>query len=194
MATAAMSYPVGYEVTPQLSDRNRITALFRIVLAIPHLIIVSAFSYVVQAIAIISWLAIVITGNMPRGLWNFTVGYMRWRTRANAYILLHRDEYPPFSMDEDPYPAAFVSGEYPASRNRLTVLLRLIWMIPIAIYAMIIGIIAAILYLIMWLLIIVTGSAPEGLYNFTVGSLRIGARLEAYMLLVTDEYPPFSMT
>ena len=194
MATAAMSYPVGYEVTPQLSDRNRITALFRIVLAIPHLIIVSAFSYVVQAIAIISWLAIVITGNMPRGLWNFTVGYMRWRTRANAYILLHRDEYPPFSMDEDPYPAAFVSGEYPASRNRLTVLLRLIWMIPIAIYAMIIGIIAAILYLIMWLLIIVTGSAPEGLYNFTVGSLRIGARLEAYMLLVTDEYPPFSMS
>jgi len=194
MATAAMSYPVSYEVTPQLSDRNRITALFRIVLAIPHLIIVSAFSYVVQAIAIISWLAIVITGNMPRGLWNFTVGYMRWRTRANAYILLHRDEYPPFSMDEDPYPAAFVSGEYPASRNRLTVLLRLIWMIPIAIYAMIIGIIAAILYLIMWLLIIVTGSAPEGLYNFTVGSLRIGARLEAYMLLVTDEYPPFSMT
>src|SRR6185436_2442701 len=174
MATAAMSYPVSYEVTPQLSDRNRITALFRIVLAIPHLIIVSAFSYVVQAIAIISWLAIVITGNMPRGLWNFTVGYMRWRTRANAYILLHRDEYPPFSMDEDPYPAAFVSGEYPASRNRLTVLLRLIWMIPIAIYAMIIGIIAAILYLIMWLLIIVTGSAPEGLYNFTVGSLRIG--------------------
>ena len=45
----------------------------------------------------------------------------------------------------------------------------------------------------MWLLIIITGSAPAGLYNFTVGALRIGTRLEAYMQLLTDEYPPFSM-
>jgi hypothetical protein len=191
---AAMPYPVTYLVTPQLTGRNRITALFRIILAIPHLLIVSAFSYVMQAIAIIAWIAIVVTGNMPRGLWNFGVGYMRWRTRTNAYIFLHRDEYPPFSMDEDSsYAASFVAGDYPEQRNRLTVLLRLIWMIPIAIYAAIVGIIAAIVYLIMWLLIIITGSAPEGLYNFTVGSLRIGTRVEAYMLLLTDEYPPFSM-
>src|SRR3954463_10033561 len=98
---AAMTYPIGYEVTPHLAGRNRITALFRIILAIPHLLIVSAFSYVMQAIAVISWLAIVITGNMPRALGNFTVGYMRCRPRPNAYILLHRDESPPFSMDDD---------------------------------------------------------------------------------------------
>src|SRR4051794_31484832 len=97
----ASTYPVNYEVAPQLTGRNRITALFRVILAIPHLIIVSAFSYVVQAISVIAWIAIVITGNMPRGLWNFDVGYMRWRTRTNSYILLHRDESPPFSMDED---------------------------------------------------------------------------------------------
>ena len=193
MATA-MPYPIGYQVAPQLTGRNRITALFRVILAIPHLIIVQAFNYVMEAIAVIAWIAIVITGNMPRGLWNFGVGYMRWRTRTMAYLLLHRDEYPPFSMDEDAnYPASFISGEYPAQRNRLTVLLRLIWIIPIAIYAAIIGFVAAILYLLMWLIIIVTGSAPEGLYNFTVGALRVGARVEAYMLLLTDEYPPFSM-
>src|SRR3954447_7976263 len=135
MATA-MPYPITYEGSPQLTGRNRITALFRVILAIPHLIIVSAFSYVVQAIAIISWLAIVITGNMPRGLWNFGVGYMRWRTRTNAYLLLQTDQYPPFSMHEDASsPCSFVRGEYPSSRNRLTVLLRLIWLIPAAIYA-----------------------------------------------------------
>src|SRR4051812_15525699 len=142
-----MATAMTYEGTPQLTGRNRITALFRVILAIPHLLIVSAFSYVVQAIAVISWIAIVITGNMPRGLWSFGVGYMRWRTRTNAYLLLMTDDYPPFSMDEDAtYPCNFVSGEYPASRNRLTVLLRLIWLIPAAIYASIIGIIASILY------------------------------------------------
>ena len=100
---------------------------------------------------------------MPRGLWNFGVGYMRWRTRLTPILLLHRDEYPPFSMDEEAgYPAASFAGEYPEQRNRLTVLLRLIWMIPIAIYACIIGFIAAIVYLMMWLLIIITGSAPAG--------------------------------
>jgi hypothetical protein len=193
MATA-MGYPITYRVAPELTGRNRITALFRIILAIPHLLIVSAFSYVMQAIAIISWVAIVITGNMPRGLWNFGVGYMRWRTRTNAYLLLQTDQYPPFSMDEDvDYPCSFVSGEYPSQRNRLTVLLRLIWLIPAAIYASIIGIIASILYVVMWLIVIITGSAPAGLYNFVAGALRIGTRLEAYMLLLTDEYPPFSM-
>jgi hypothetical protein len=194
MATA-MPYPIDYDVTPQLTGRNRITTLFRVILAIPHLLIVSAFGYVVEVMAFFAWIVIVITGGMPQGLWSFMSGYMRWKTRAMAYVLLHRDEYPPFSMDEDgSYAARYVAGEFPTRRNRLTVLLRLIWMIPIAIYAAIIGLVGSILYLIMWLLIIITGSAPEGLYNFTVGALRVGTRVEAYMLLLTDEYPPFSMS
>ena len=73
MATAN-PYPVSYDVTPQLTGRNRLTALFRIILAIPQLLIVSAFSYVAEAIAVIAWVAIVITGNMPRGLWNLGAG------------------------------------------------------------------------------------------------------------------------
>ena len=43
-----------------------------------------------------------------------------------------------------------------------------------------------------WLAILFTGHYPEGLYQFGVGVLRWFIRVEAYLLLLVDEYPPFS--
>jgi len=45
-----------------------------------------------------------------------------------------------------------------------------------------------------WFSILFTGSYPEGLYDFGVGALRWRIRVEAYFLLMVDEYPPFSLT
>jgi hypothetical protein len=45
-----------------------------------------------------------------------------------------------------------------------------------------------------WLLILLTGRYPQGLYDFGVGALRWLIRVEAYMLLLVDDYPPFSLT
>ena len=45
-----------------------------------------------------------------------------------------------------------------------------------------------------WLLILITGTYPEGLYTFGAGCLRWVMRVEAYLLLMVDEYPPFSFT
>jgi uncharacterized protein DUF4389 len=39
-----------------------------------------------------------------------------------------------------------------------------------------------------------TGTYPQGLYEFGVGALRWRLRVEAYLLLMVDEYPPFSLT
>jgi hypothetical protein len=46
----------------------------------------------------LAWLAIIFTGDYPRGLYQFGVGVLRWSTRVEAYTLLLRDEYPPFSL------------------------------------------------------------------------------------------------
>ena len=45
-----------------------------------------------------------------------------------------------------------------------------------------------------WFIILFTGNYPQGLYEFGVGALRWRLRVEAYMLLMVDEYPPFSLT
>src|SRR5690242_16126055 len=150
------SYPVNFEVEPQLTERNRVTCLFRIILAIPHLILVGgpgisagggarsgqgAAMYfgavltggvlliVAGVMAFISWFAIVFTGKEPRGLWDFRANVMRWRGRSNAYISLLRDEYPPFSFeDADPaYPSRVVLNDFPEVRNRMTVAFRIIF-------------------------------------------------------------------
>src|SRR5262245_44798757 len=135
--SATGPYPVTYDVEPQLADRNRLTVAFRIILAIPHLLLVGGpglalgFSLpsnlfggndnfwwsfgatgvmgaVAWVMAIVSWFAIVFTGNQPRGLWDFAAFYLRWRSRAVAYTALLRDEYPPFG--DTSYPITFTPG------------------------------------------------------------------------------------
>ena len=57
-----------------------------------------------------------------------------------------------------------------------------------------VGIAWAVTAFIGWLAIIFTGAYPEGLYNFAVGYMRWSLRVEAYALLLNDEFPPFSLT
>jgi len=218
----AASYPVTYTVEPQHPDRNRLTVAFRIILAIPQWLLVGgpggsginlgsvwgwrhprwAFvggigSGVLGAaagvMAIISWFAIVFTGKQPRGLWDFTNFFMRWRANAVAYMALLRDEYPPFGPGDGSYPVSFSVAGFPETRDRWSVGLRLIYAIPQFIVLFFLGIAWAITVIIAWFAILFTGRYPEGLYTFGVGYMRWSLRVEAYLLLMRDEYPPFSL-
>lgn len=213
----AGAYPVTYDVETQLARRDRLTTAFRIILAIPHLILVggpgigfgwstgtgdgdnssngsggvSALGLVAFVMAVISWFAIVFTGKQPRGLWDFTRFYLTWRSKAVAYMALLRDEYPPFGGGE--YPVTFSAGEFPETRDRLRVGFRLILAIPQFIALFFISIAWVITAIIGWFAILFTGAYPEGLYRFAVGYLRWSLRVESYLLLMHDEYPPFSL-
>jgi hypothetical protein len=104
--------------------------------------------------SIISSFAIVFTGKMPRGLWDFEVNIIRWRARSNAYVALLRDEYPPFSFDGAGviYPTTLTLPDFPEERNRGTVAIRIILAVPHIIALLFIGIAWAITALIGWLL------------------------------------------
>jgi hypothetical protein len=207
---SANPHPVTYFVTPQMTDRNRLTCFFRVFLAIPHLIIVGgpagvglnlggsfgfagngALGALAVVTAVISWFAVVFTGRQPKGLWDICAMYLHWRAKAVAYTALLRDEYPPFG--EGDYPAAFGLGEFPQARNRWSVGLRLFYLIPHLVILFFLGIAWAITALIGWIMILFTGAYPEGLYRFAIGYLRWSLRVEAYALLLHDEFPPFSV-
>ena len=117
----------------------------------------------------ISWFAIVFTGRQPRGLWDFTQFFMRWRGSAVAYMALLRDEYPPFGPGDGSYPASFGVADFPEARDRWSVGLRLIYVIPQAIVLFFLGIAWAITAIIGWFAILLTGRYPEGLYTFGGG-------------------------
>jgi hypothetical protein len=206
-----MGYPVVVNVEPLRTNRNRMTVAFRLLLAIPHIILVGGvgFSFssrihasgagsetgllggVAIVLAIISWFTIVFSGNHIIGIRQFTTFYMRWRVRALAYLMLLEDEYPPFGDAE--YPASLTVTDPAGPRDRVTVGLRLFLAIPHFILLFFIVFAWWITAIVSWFLILATGEYPGGLYEFGVGTLRWLLRVEAYVLLLVDDYPPFSL-
>src|SRR5947208_3579621 len=84
-------YPVRFSVEYPDRDLDRLSTAFRIIAAIPILIVLGAIG---------AWLAILFTGRYPRGLFDFVVGVMRWGNRVVGYaFILVTDEYPPFRLD-----------------------------------------------------------------------------------------------
>ena len=87
------------DFVPELEDRNRLTAFFRILLVIPHLIVLALLAIGVWVASIIGFFAVLFTGKWPEGLRDFVIKVMRWGLRVQAYFLLLTDLYPPFELD-----------------------------------------------------------------------------------------------
>ena len=204
-----MAYPVTVSVTPQVAGRNRLTTGFRLILAIPHLILVGGLGiavsfhrsseslgghggvlgFVAFLLAIVSWFTLVIGGTHILAIRQFSLFYMRWRVRALAYVMLLHDEYPPFG--DAPYPASYEVVD-PTTRDRITVAFRVILAIPHFIVLFFLMFAWWIVSVVAWFVILITSAYPSGLYEFSVGCLRWLLRVESYMLLLVDDYPPFS--
>ena len=210
-------HPAQFTIVPDTGERNRLTVLFRWILAIPHVLLVGAptlaFAFgfgwlaedgwllssgssgvlgaVAGVCAVIAWFAILFANQHPRGLWDFGRMYIRWRTRALAYMMLLRDEYPPFGDGEY---AASAELDYPdGPRDKLSVGLRLIYVIPHWFVLFFLWIGWFFTAIVAWFAILFTGRYPGGLVDFAVGVMRWSLRVEAYTLLLHDEYPPFSL-
>ena len=95
---ADASYPVRLSVGPDEGSRSRLTTLFRLPMAVPHLIVLGLLNYAIQVVVFFAWVVGVFTGSVPSGLHNFVAGFQRWSSRAYGYLLLLVDEYPPFSF------------------------------------------------------------------------------------------------
>jgi len=195
MTSMAGSYPIGLNVADP-APQSRLTVFFRIFMIIPHEIILYFLNIAAQVVLLIAWFAILFTGRYPAGLLNFTCGYIRWTTRVNGYAYLLTGAYPPFSLGTDEYAIRVDCEGQVEGRNRLTTFwpIRFIMAIPHFIVLAILAIVAFVLIVVAWLIALFTGSVPAGLHNFLAGFLRWYTRVNAYVLLVTDQYPPFSMS
>jgi hypothetical protein len=210
-------YPVTVQIVPATKDRNRLTTAFRFFLFLPHLILVGGpavagfalrwqwddgwswstsggvIGLLVWLAVVLMWFYVILTARHPDPVWGFIAWYMRWRVRGMAYLMLLRDEYPPFGDGDGTYPAELQLGAAPAERNRLTVFFRLLLALPHLILLGIIGVLWAFTTAAAWVMILFTGRYPETLYGFAMGALAWTARVEAYVLLLRDEYPPFTL-
>ena len=191
-----MDYPATLHIeTPERIARWR--PLVHWLLAIPHVLLLAALSYVKDVLVLLSWIIIVLLGRLPEGLAQFQVMVLRYNLRVGSYAGFLHDSYPPWTFDmtsSDPGGSPLVADYSPAvtDRKRLTTLFRPILVIPAALFSYLVGIVALICHLLGFLAVLVLGRWPAPLRSWVVKSMVVSNRLHAYESLLTDKYPPFS--
>jgi hypothetical protein len=129
----------------------------------------------------------------PHWWFDFAQQLYRFSTRIGAYFALLTDQYPS-TEDEQ---AVHLDLDYPDAKqglNRWLPLVKWLLAIPHVIMLIFLGIGAFFAVIVAWFAILFTGRYPRGLFDYVVGVMRWGLRVQAYaLLLLTDEYPPFSL-
>jgi hypothetical protein len=186
-----LSHPrLKYDV-PYPEELSRWLIFVKWLLAIPQFIILVFLGFVLAITTFIAWFGILITGNYPEGLWSFAKTVLTWQARVGAYTGLMRDEYPPFSTS-DSYPVTF-DLDYPEHLSRLMIFIKWLLVIPHLIVLYFLSIVASFITFIAFFAILFTKRYPESLFNFTVGYQRWSYRVQTYYMLMTDDYPPFTL-
>jgi hypothetical protein len=212
VVTPSESYPARLDIDyPERLDR--FTTFFRLIWAIPIVIVISVLS------AVASWTVVTATGETvtrssggiaaglflatmlmivfreryPRWWFDFAREFTRFATRVAAYLFLLTDRYPS-TVEEQ---AVHLEIDYPdveRDLNRWLPLVKWLLVIPHFIVLLVLWLAAIVVAVIAWFAILFTGRYPQALFDYVVGVFRWGLRVEAYaLLLVTDQYPPFSL-
>jgi hypothetical protein len=188
------------------AELNRLTTLLRVIWIIPILIILALLTGsagdavrrsgggISAGLVLATALMIVFRQAYPRWWFDFARELTRFSGRVVAYLALLTDRYPS-TVDEQ---AVHLEVDYPnveQDLNRWLPLVKWLLAIPHYMVLIILTILAALAVVVAWFVILFTGRYPKGLFDFVVGVGRWGLRVQAYaFLLVTDRYPPFSLS
>ncbi|HEX6524338.1 MAG TPA: DUF4389 domain-containing protein [Streptosporangiaceae bacterium] len=168
--------------------QNRASVAFRLLLAIPHFLVLYVLGIAASVVAVLGWLGALVTGRLPGFAATYLSGYTRWYCRVGAYLLLLTDVYPPFSLEEVSYPVRMEAS--PGRLNRLAVLFRLILAIPAAmVSAILVSGVTTVVIFIAWLTALVAGKLPGSSHQAFAAVLRYATRYYGYLYLLTDAYP-----
>ena len=198
MQPSSGSFPATFTFDPPDKVANW-RPLVNWLLAIPHFAVLYGLRILGQVISVLSWFAIVFTGQLPEAFANVQSMWMRYELRTYTFALFMREEYPPFAFGTtptDPGEDDRVAVNFEpvlTDRNRVTVAFRIILVIPHVLALMALGIASAVVTFIAFFAVLFTGSWPTGMRDFVVNVQRWYLRVQTYFLMLTDEYPPFEL-
>lgn len=95
--SGSKAYPVDVVIAPPV-EQSRVKVFFRIILAIPALILSNVMNSLIEYVAIFAWFACLFLGRMPEGLRNLLVFAIRFDTQVRAYCSLLTERYPNFNI------------------------------------------------------------------------------------------------
>ena len=201
------AYPVQFNVDFPEKKLDRLSTAFRIIVAIPIVVVLTMLSgqtfqdddsrnsLVIGGAAVFVPLVLMLVFRQkyPRWWFDWNLNLMRFSNRVTAYLALLDDRYP--STDEEQ--SVHLDFAYPdaGQMNRWLPLVKWLLAIPHYFVLVFLGIAALGAIIAAWFAILFTGTYPRALFTFVVGVLRWSNRVTAYAFtLVTDQYPPFSLS
>ncbi|MCH8814466.1 MAG: DUF4389 domain-containing protein [Chloroflexi bacterium] len=197
-------FPVRFEA--DYKDRlSRLSTAFRLILAIPLVIVVGLLGGgtpiwgvpaglgfgLASGLLVFHWLAVLIRGRPVGWVFDVLVAIQRFIYRSYTYFFLISDHYPPFEGDwQIRYE---VERPERLSRWRL-VIWKTVSSVPHFVALSVLSFAVAVVVLISWIAILFSGRFPKGLHDFVIGWLRWTARVSAYWMSLTDDFPAFGFS
>lgn len=182
-------HPIHFDADYQL-ERNRATVFFRLLLAIPWMIVIYAWGLVAYLAAVASWFAMMFTGRHPVGLYDFLAGFLRFSGRSGGWMLLMTDEWPGFSPKEDPdYPIEITVDPPQVSYSRSKTFFKLVLYFPQMLIGYGISLIVQAAAFVAWWRIVFTGKQSATMHDALRVSLAYQLRSTGFLLLLTETHP-----
>lgn len=95
------SYPIRVNIAPAAERQSRLKALFRWILALPVVLVLSyGTSYIQMCAGLVAWLTIVFRGYMPEGIHNMLTFVNSFHARVFGYLAFLTDAYPPIGEEK----------------------------------------------------------------------------------------------
>lgn len=183
-------YPATYEAD-YLRKRKRFTTFFRLIVAIPWLIVAYIYQAVLLVTVLISWIVIILLGRFPQGMYNFVGGLNRYLIRVSGFVYLQTDAWPSFGISHDPSYPIRVNYLPPAARqSRFKALIRIILVLPLVVMNILMSSLLSAVAIIAWITIVFRGYQPAAIHNALAFTLGWMTRYRAYLCIMRDEYPP----
>jgi hypothetical protein len=208
VTTAEPAAPSALRLTGELDPHlSRWLWLVKMFLAVPHFVALAVLWAGLILTTVAAWVAILVTGQYPRPLFDFAVGVLRWTWRVGFYVwaALGTDSYPPFTLSRTEHPAK-LEVEYPQQLSRALVLVKWVLAVPHVIIALLLvtDLVASangsgafsvlnLVVVIAGVFLLITGQYPRSLFRFLMGINRWLYRLIVYIAFMRDEYPPFRL-
>ena len=180
-------HPIRLTVADDL-QRWRLTVALRWLLAVPHLLVLAGWSYVLVPVALVNWVIALVRGRPAAGLSAFVTRFLRFQTHTYAYVYLVADSYPPFRGWAGTY-AVDLAVDPPGPQPRWKTLLRIVLVLPAYVLATVLQYVLVAVAFLGAIYALVFGRYPRGFRDLSAYSLRYTAQTWAYLLLLTDRYP-----
>jgi Domain of unknown function (DUF4389) len=197
-APQGSGYPVSVTFAPT-GDLTRWKPFVQWLLVVPHLVVLGVLGIGSAVVSFVSWFTILFTGSLPANLAGYQQLYLRYANRTMAYASFLHEGYPPFGFDlsgadsgDDPGVRTDVASALDG-RNRVTVAFRALLAIPHTFVLAILEWVLLGVLLVAAFVVAATGAWPASLRDLAEGVIRWNTRVGGYVLLLTDEYPPFSL-